>query len=76
VHSKLLWDQHLNNLPTTSPNVPYGTPEMAKEFRRLYAETTFGLQGIAVMGGHDEGLIGIGESLEQAAVRILSLTVN
>jgi len=76
VHSKLLWNHHLNNLPTTSPNVAYGTPEMAREFRRLYAETTFGLQGIAVMGGHDEGLIGIGESLEQAAVRILSLTVN
>jgi L-ribulose-5-phosphate 4-epimerase len=76
VHSKLLWDQHLNTLPTTSPNVAYGTPEMAREFRRLYAETNFGLQGIAVMGGHDEGLIGIGESLQQAAARILSLTVN
>jgi len=76
VHSRLLWDQYLNTLPTTSPNVAYGTPEMAREFRRLYAETNFGLQGIAVMGGHDEGLIGIGESLQQAAARILSLTVN
>jgi len=73
VHSKALWDEHLNSLPTTSPDVAYGTPEMAKEFRRLHADTTFGMQGIAVMGGHEEGLIGIGESLEKAAARILAL---
>jgi ribulose-5-phosphate 4-epimerase/fuculose-1-phosphate aldolase len=74
VHSKALWHEHLNRLPTTSPDVAYGTPEMAKEFRRLYADSTFGRQGIAVMGGHEEGLIGIGESLEQAATKILALT--
>jgi len=73
VHSKALWNQYLNSLPTTSPDVVYGTPEMAQEFRRLYSETTFGSQGIAVMGGHEEGLIGIGESLEQATMRILTL---
>jgi len=76
VHSKTLWDQHLNRLPTTSPDVAYGTPEMAMEFRRLYAESAFGSQGIAVMGGHEEGLIGIGKSLEQASARILALTEN
>jgi len=73
VHSKALWDEHRNSLPTTSPDVAYGTPEMATEFRRLHADTTFGSQGIAVMGGHEEGLIGIGESLEKAAARILAL---
>ena len=73
IHSKPLWDRHLNNLPTTSVDVAYGTPEMAREFRRLHSETAFARQGIAVMGGHDEGLIGIGESLEQAATRVLSL---
>jgi len=76
VHSKPLWDQHLNRLPTTRPDVAYGTPEMAGEFRRLYAETPFGSLGVAVMGGHEEGLIAIGESLEQAATRILSLVDN
>ena len=76
VHSKPLWDQHLNRLPTTNPDVAYGTPEMAMEFRRLYAESAFGSQGIAVMGGHEEGLIGIGKSLEQASARILALTKN
>ena len=76
VHSKPLWDQYLNRLPTTNPDVAYGTPEMAMEFRRLYAESAFGSQGIAVMGGHEEGLIGIGTSLEQAATRILALAKN
>jgi L-ribulose-5-phosphate 4-epimerase len=74
VHSKVLWDEHLNSLPTTSPDVAYGTPEMANEFRRLYTDTTFSSQGIAVMGGHEEGLISIGESLEKAATKILALT--
>jgi L-ribulose-5-phosphate 4-epimerase len=73
VHSKTLWDKHLNRLPTTSPGVAYGTPEMAREFRRLYADSTFGSEGIAVMGGHEEGLISFGESLEQAAAKILAL---
>jgi L-ribulose-5-phosphate 4-epimerase len=73
VHSKVMWDEHLNKCPTTSPDVPYGTPEMAKEFRRLYVETTFASEGIAVMGGHEEGLISIGESLENAAAKILAL---
>lgn len=73
VHSKSLWEQHLNRLPTTSPDVAYGTPEMAREFRRLYTDSIFDSEGIAVMGGHDEGLISIGESLEQAARKILVL---
>jgi ribulose-5-phosphate 4-epimerase/fuculose-1-phosphate aldolase len=76
VHSKPLWDQYLNRLPTTNPDIGYGTPEMAREFRRLYAESAFGSQGIAVMAGHEEGLIGIGTSLEQAATRILALAEN
>ena len=74
VHSKPLWNQYLHVLPTTDSGVTYGTPEMAAEFGRLYYESAFGSDGIAVMGGHDEGLISIGESLEQAATRILTLT--
>ncbi len=74
VHSRLLWDQYLNSLPTTRADVAYGTPEMAREFRRLYLETAFQSQGIAVMGGHPEGLLSVGATLELAATRILTLT--
>jgi len=76
VHSKALWDQHMNALPTTEAAVSYGTPEMAGELKRLYRESRFGSVGIAVMGGHSEGLISIGESLELAATRILTLAKN
>lgn len=74
VHSMSLWERHVNTLPTTHADVPYGTPGMAREFRRLYLETAFRSQGIAVMGGHVEGLLGIGATLEIAATRILALT--
>jgi ribulose-5-phosphate 4-epimerase/fuculose-1-phosphate aldolase len=73
VHSLALWDRHLNKLPTTDRTIGYGTPEMAREFQRLYGETAFRSEGLAVMAGHEEGLIGIGESLEQATAKILSL---
>jgi ribulose-5-phosphate 4-epimerase/fuculose-1-phosphate aldolase len=73
VHSKALWDKFRLHLPTTSAEVAYGTPEMALEFRRLHEETLFATQGLAVMGGHEEGLISIGDSIEQAATRVLSL---
>lgn len=73
VHSKSLWDQYLHVLPTTDSAVTYGTPEMAEEFGRLYRGSAFGSGGIAVMGGHDEGLISVGASLEQATAKILAL---
>ena len=73
VHSKPLWDRYLDVLPTTDARVPYGTPEMARELARLFAESDFDATGVAVMAGHDEGLISFGPSLEAAAERMLSL---
>lgn len=74
VHSAALWQKLLNVLPTTSATVSYGTPEMAEEFRRLYRETVFAANGIAVMAGHDEGIIATGGDMQQAARRILDLS--
>lgn len=71
VHSDILWRRFLDVLPTTNKGVAYGTPEMAQEFTRLYADTRFSDQGIAVMAGHDGGLISIGSSVREAASRIL-----
>ena len=73
VHSKPLWDRHRDRLPTTRSEIAYGTPEMAYEFRRLYETTAFRSEGLAVMGGHEEGLIGIAESLPQATAKVLAL---
>lgn len=74
VHSAELWKQWRDRLPTTAPDVAYGTPAMAREFQRLYKKTEFGKVGIAVMGGHDDGLVAIGQTPEEASKRILSLT--
>lgn len=73
VHDKPLWNELIERVPTTSSDTRYGTPEMAQEFRRLYAESDFAERGIAVMGGHEEGIVSFGASLEQAAQRILRL---
>lgn len=73
VHSAALWKRWIDVMPTTRSDVAYGTPEMAREFGRLFATTDFSSDGIAVMAGHEEGLISFGASLEEAATRILSL---
>ncbi len=73
VHSLPLWQRLRGELPTTDPDVAYGTPEMAREFRRLYDNTEFNRDGIAIMAGHDEGLISFGPSLRSAAQRLLRL---
>jgi ribulose-5-phosphate 4-epimerase/fuculose-1-phosphate aldolase len=73
VHSRLLWDQLINQAPTTAADVSYGTPEMAHELARLYRDDEFAKRGIAVMAGHDEGIVSIGQSLEEAATRILGI---
>jgi ribulose-5-phosphate 4-epimerase/fuculose-1-phosphate aldolase len=73
VHSKLLWEKLLGVLPTTNADVPYGTPEMARELGRLFADNEFEETEVAAMAGHEEGLISFGPSLEAAAGRMLSL---
>lgn len=73
VHSRSLWDRFLDDLPTTDASIAYGTPAMAREFARLHAETDFARAGVAVMAGHEEGLISFGPTLEVAARRMLAL---
>lgn len=75
VHSEALWTKLRGEIPTTEPDIAYGTPEMAREFARLYADTDFRTSGIAVMAGHEEGLISFGRTLEEAATRMLSLAL-
>jgi ribulose-5-phosphate 4-epimerase/fuculose-1-phosphate aldolase len=73
VHSRDLWARELGRLPATAAAVPYGTPAMAREFERLWRETAFPSLGLAVMAGHDEGLVSFGTTLPEAAERLLSL---
>ncbi|MGM5485540.1 MAG: HAD-IA family hydrolase, partial [Nanobdellota archaeon] len=66
VHDLSMWERYKDNLPTTSQDATYGTPEIAKEIKRLYKETELKDKKIAVLGGHKEGLIAFGNDLEEA----------
>jgi len=72
-HDRDLWRRFLNELPTTDADIAYGTPQMAMEFQRLFRETSFSEAGVAVMAGHEEGLISVGRTLEEAARKMLGL---
>jgi ribulose-5-phosphate 4-epimerase/fuculose-1-phosphate aldolase len=60
-HSPHIW-RHAEalGLPITHASVPYGTPEMAAEVARLFAETSVAEQGIFSMGGHEDGIVAFG----------------
>jgi ribulose-5-phosphate 4-epimerase/fuculose-1-phosphate aldolase len=70
VHHKPTWEKLMDRVPTTFPEASYGTPEMAEEIKRLFRETDVSTTKIIVMGGHEEGIITFGTTLEEAA-RIL-----
>ncbi|HTE49776.1 MAG TPA: class II aldolase/adducin family protein [Kofleriaceae bacterium] len=53
-------------IPTTRPEVPYGTQDMAREMERLRRETALSERQILSMAGHEDGIIAFGRSLEEA----------
>ncbi len=66
VHSAALWGKLKNHIPTTGAEIPYGTPQMALEIKRLAVETDLGKRGILAMAGHEDGIITFGADLESA----------
>ena len=73
VHAPGMWQTLKGKLPTTDETIAYGTPEMARELQRLYRDTYLKAHGVAVMGGHPDGLIAFGRDIEQATKRVLDL---
>lgn len=66
-HHMEMWEYFIDKLPTSNREVTYGTPEMAAEIQRLYEESEMPELKMMVMGGHQEGLISFGVSLEEAS---------
>ena len=73
IHNRQLWEKYLNVLPTTAKEVEYGTPEMAFEIIRLMALPDTLNKKAFVMGGHADGIISFGKTVEEAATKILAL---
>jgi L-ribulose-5-phosphate 4-epimerase len=72
VHDSRAWQALRFRLPTTRPEVPYGTPAMARELARLYQDTSFAQDRLAVMAGHEDGLIAFGACLDDAGTVLLT----
>ncbi len=66
VHQPHIWKKLLYKVPTTNQQVPYGTPQMAKEMFRLFEEENLGEKKILVMAGHEDGFLTFGKDLEEA----------
>lgn len=72
-HSPVLWRQARGlRLPTTDSAVAYGTPEMALEVRRLFRESVLPERQIMAMGGHEDGILVMGRSPEEAGQVLLT----
>jgi L-ribulose-5-phosphate 4-epimerase len=65
-HDSKLWAALLNQAPTSSKTVDYGTPEMAYEVTRLFKVTDVQSRKILVMAGHEGGIVAFGKDLEEA----------
>jgi ribulose-5-phosphate 4-epimerase/fuculose-1-phosphate aldolase len=73
VHCLGLWEKLLNNYPSTSEEIEYGTPEMAGAVRSLATEMKGNDKKVIIMGGHREGILAFGKHLEEATNQIINL---
>ncbi len=72
-HTPTLWRRARDlRIPTTAPEVAYGTPEMAAEVRRLYRTSPLAENQILAMGGHEDGIIVFGRTAEEAGQVLLT----
>jgi L-ribulose-5-phosphate 4-epimerase len=71
IHNIQAWKRWMHLLPTTDISIPYGTPELANEVKRLFGENRLNSENIIVMGGHPEGIISFGETLDEAGQILL-----
>jgi len=65
-HDLKLWAALLNQAPTSSKAVEYGTHEMAYELLRLFKDTDLQSRKILVMAGHEGGIVAFGRDLKEA----------
>jgi ribulose-5-phosphate 4-epimerase/fuculose-1-phosphate aldolase len=84
--SSILWVVHAHSpeiwrnaaalgVPMTA-DVPYGTPEMAAEVKRLHAESDLPQKRIFGMAGHEDGIVTFGHTAEEAGFAMLAYLVR
>jgi ribulose-5-phosphate 4-epimerase/fuculose-1-phosphate aldolase len=73
VHSRTLWDFMLAQGYPATADVPYGSPEMTHEVRRLYTENDPFERPVFAMRGHEEGVIAVGRDIAEAERALLAV---
>lgn len=72
-HSPAIWRAAPRlAIPTTDPGVPYGSPEMAEEVRRLFRDTDVASRRLFSMGGHEDGIVAFGPTAHTAGDILLA----
>ncbi len=72
-HDRSRWQTLLERGDATRPDVPYGTPEMAREVQRLFRETDVRAQKVFAISGHVEGIVAFGRDFAEA---LAALTIS
>lgn len=70
VHSAELWRRLLGRVPTTDRGIAYGTPAMSRAVAEIVRTSD---PGVIAMGGHEDGLVVYGASLDAAGDRLLAV---
>ncbi len=74
VHAPALWRMASTmGLPVTGADVPYGSPEMAREVRRIATDMDKDSSGVFAMGGHRDGIVAYGASADPPGEQLLAL---
>ncbi|HEX8279792.1 MAG TPA: class II aldolase/adducin family protein [Chthoniobacterales bacterium] len=73
-HSPALWKRLLASAPSTPADVEYGTPELAHAITELFRTTDAKERKILAMGGHVDGVLAFGATLDDA-LRALLLAI-
>jgi Class II Aldolase and Adducin N-terminal domain len=73
-HDEVLWRNLLERGISTGADVPYGTPEMAREVQRLFRETDVREKKIFAMAGHADGIVAFGHDFREALAALTDET--
>ena len=73
IHHDTKWKELQSRIPCTEESVPYGTPAMAMEIRRLWNDGSLQKTPVLVMAGHEGGIISFGKDSETAYAALESV---
>ena len=77
VHCPEIWrNTHKLHLPYTHADIAYGTVEMAEAVEKLFTSKQFNKTPIFSMLGHEDGIVAFGNTLENAAITLLTQFAN